>query len=83
MELKGKIIDFLGDSITEGYGVSDKENNRYDNILKRECELKATYNYGIGGTRLAHQTKPSEKLDNVAHRAMNKALALIAKQLAE
>lgn len=61
MELKGKIIDFLGDSITEGYGVSDKENNRYDNILKRECELKATYNYGIGGTRLAHQTKPSEK----------------------
>ena len=61
MELKGKIIDFLGDSITEGYGVSDKENNRYDNILKRECELKATYNYGIGGTRLAHQTNPSEK----------------------
>ena len=61
MELKGKIIDFLGDSITEGYGVSDKENNRYDNILKRECELKEAYNYGIGGTRLAHQTKPSEK----------------------
>lgn len=61
MELKGKIIDFLGDSITEGYGVSDKENNRYDNILKRECELKAAYNYGIGGTRLAHQTKPSDK----------------------
>ena len=61
MELKGKIIDFLGDSITEGYGVSDKENNRYDNILKRECELKAVYNYGIGGTRLAHQTNPSEK----------------------
>ncbi len=61
MELKGKIIDFLGDSITEGVGVLDRENNRYDNVLKKECGLKAVYNYGIGGTRLAHQTTPSEK----------------------
>ncbi|MBQ8432784.1 MAG: SGNH/GDSL hydrolase family protein [Clostridia bacterium] len=61
MELRGKIIDFLGDSITEGYGVADRENNRYDNILKRECGLKAVYNYGIGGTRLAHQSVPSDK----------------------
>lgn len=61
MELKGKIINFLGDSITEGKGVSDVENNRYDNILKREYGLKAVYNYGIGGTRYAHQTKPSLK----------------------
>lgn len=61
MELKGKIIDFLGDSITEGYGVSDRANNRYDNVLKRECELAAVYNYGIGGTRLAHQEHPSDK----------------------
>ena len=61
MELKGKIIDFLGDSITEGYGVSDRANNRYDNVLKRECGLEAVYNYGIGGTRLAHQRVPSDK----------------------
>lgn len=61
MELKGKIIDFLGDSITEGYGVSDRASNRYDNRLKKECGLKEVYNYGIGGTRLAHQTTPSEK----------------------
>ena len=61
MELKGRIIDFLGDSITEGYGVEDCANNRYDSILKRECELKEAYNYGIGGTRLAHQRVPSEK----------------------
>ena len=60
MELKGKIIDFLGDSITEGAGVSDLE-NRYDNRLAKACELKAVYNYGIGGTRLAHQQTPSEK----------------------
>lgn len=32
MTLEGKIIDFLGDSITEGVGVEDCENNRYDNI---------------------------------------------------
>lgn len=61
MNLEGKIIDFLGDSITEGVGVEDRVNNRYDNVLKRECKLAATYNYGISGTRLAHQTVPSEK----------------------
>ncbi len=61
MNLEGKIIDFLGDSITEGHGVSDKANNRYDNRLKKMCNLAATYNYGIGGTRIAHQNKPSEK----------------------
>ena len=59
MELKGKIRDFLGDSITEGVGVTD-QNNRYDNVLHRRFELAAHYNYGIGGTRLAHQSVPSE-----------------------
>ena len=59
MELKGKIIDFLGDSITEGVGVYD-QNNRYDNVIHRRFELAAHYNYGIGGTRLAHQSAPSE-----------------------
>lgn len=61
MKLEGKIIDFLGDSITEGVGVTDRSNNRYDNVLKKACKLKAIYNYGIGGTRLAHQSAPSEK----------------------
>lgn len=61
MELQGKIIDFLGDSITEGVGVADRLNNRYDNRLKKDCNLKAVYNYGIGGTRLAHQQIPSAK----------------------
>ena len=60
MELKGKVIDFLGDSITQGTGVLDL-NNRYDNIIKREYGLKEVYNYGIGGTRLAHQSSPSAK----------------------
>ena len=60
MELKGKKIAFLGDSITEGVGVDDIENCRYDNRLKKMLGLEATYNHGIRGTRLAHQSVPSE-----------------------
>ena len=60
MKLNGLKISFLGDSITEGTGVSDVKNNRYDNILARECGI-VNYNYGIGGTRLAHQSAPSDK----------------------
>ena len=58
MKLKGKIIDFLGDSITEGACVADMS-KRYDNRLKEMLDLKAVYNYGIGGSRLAHQRTPS------------------------
>ncbi len=58
MQLKGKVIDFLGDSITEGVGVAD-QNNRYDNVLKRIADLKAVHNYGVSGTRIAHQNIPS------------------------
>ncbi len=61
MILEGKTVNFLGDSITEGAGVTDRSNNRFDNVLKRECKLAATYNYGIGGTRIAHQRIPSDK----------------------
>lgn len=61
MELKNKTACFLGDSITEGVGVSDIPNNRYDNVLKKTYQLKEVYNYGIGGTRFAHQSVPSEK----------------------
>ena len=38
MELKGLKANFLGDSITEGYGVADAE-NIYLNVLKREYGL--------------------------------------------
>lgn len=61
MKLEGLTINFLGDSITEGSGVSNVHENRYDNRLKKAYNLKAINNYGIGGTRLAHQEKPSEK----------------------
>ncbi len=60
MELQGKVINFLGDSITEGHGVTDIVNCRYDNVIKRKAGLKAVNNYGIGGTRIAYQSKYSE-----------------------
>lgn len=61
MELEGKIISFLGDSNTAGRNVVDIENNRFDNVIKNKCKLKRANNYGISGTRIAHQTVPSPK----------------------
>ena len=60
MNLEGKIVNFLGDSITEGAGVVDRANCRYDNVIAKNAKLAAVYNYGIGGTRLAHQQKASD-----------------------
>ena len=61
MNIEGFKINFLGDSITEGVGVTDRVNCRYDQRLKAMCRLSAVNNYGIGGTRLAHQIHASEK----------------------
>ena len=61
MNIKGFKINFLGDSITEGTGVTDQVNCRYDNRLAQMCQLSAVNNYGVGGSRLAHQIHPSEK----------------------
>ena len=60
MNIKGFKVNFLGDSITDGTGVADIKNCRYDIRLARMCALSAANNYGIGGTRLAHQPYPSE-----------------------
>lgn len=57
MELKGKTVNFLGDSITEGVGVED-QTKRYDVRLSKLWELKKANNYGISGTRFAHQHVP-------------------------
>ena len=57
MNIKGKKIAFLGDSITEGHGVSSVENRFTDLIAKNEGAI--IYNYGIGGTRIAYQKEPS------------------------
>ena len=60
MNIQGFKVNFLGDSITEGVGVTDTANCRYDNRLAAMCQLSAVNNYGVGGTRLAHQIRPSE-----------------------
>ena len=60
MALKGKIIDFLGDSLTEGKGLQN-DDNRYDRYIAKAAGLKKANNYGIGGTRIAFQSHPSEK----------------------
>jgi len=59
MDLNGLTINFLGDSITEGHSVADIPNNRFDHVLKVSCGLKEARNYGVGGTRIAHQFRPS------------------------
>ena len=59
MQLEGKIINFLGDSITQGVGVENIE-NVYLNRIKNEFSLKKANNYGISGTRFARQNVPSE-----------------------
>lgn len=60
MELTGKKINFLGDSITEGCCATSPERG-YVEVLKRICHLSAARNYGIGGTRIARQQTPSEE----------------------
>ena len=57
MELKNKVIAFLGDSITAGSGASAPE-FVYHQVLKKNCGLKDALNFGIGGTRLARQQNP-------------------------
>lgn len=58
MQLKGKTIAVLGDSITEGAGASSVENG-FVSVLGR-LSGATTLNYGIGGTRMAKQRAASE-----------------------
>lgn len=60
MELKGIKMGVLGDSITQGVGVTDLS-NMYYNRLQRECGIRELYVDGISGTRIARQRKPSEE----------------------
>ena len=58
MELKGKRINFLGDSITEGCCATSYD-KCFVEIMRQTCSLAAARNYGIGGTRIARQRTPS------------------------
>ena len=53
MELKGAVINILGDSITEGVGASCEE-NRYTDVFARMYGVKVN-NYGVSGSRFANQ----------------------------
>ena len=57
MDIRNKKILFLGDSITEGYGPQDI-NNVYWKRLERGCGCTSV-GFGISGTRIARQQKPS------------------------
>lgn len=60
MELQNKTVAFLGDSITEGAGTTASQ-YRYDRRIAKAFGLKEALNCGVGGTRIAHQHKASEK----------------------
>lgn len=57
MELKGKKLAFLGDSITEGVGVADPANIYFNRIAARTGA--EVFGYGISGTKIAAPA-PSE-----------------------
>ena len=59
MEIKGLKINFLGDSITEGAGSSDGEKTCFVALMGSKYGAVCR-NYGIGGTRIARKTTPSE-----------------------
>ena len=58
MQLEGKVINFLGDSITYGHGLEESE-HRFSHILKKKYNLKTANNYGISGTRIAKKIYPN------------------------
>ncbi len=66
MELKGKKINFLGDSITEGFGTSC-EAAQFSRVLADMAELGEIRNYGIGGTRIANQHKVENDVDSLSY----------------
>ena len=54
MNLQGKIINVLGDSITQGVGVSCVE-NAYQNVMGRIVGAAEVRNFGVSGIRFARQ----------------------------
>ncbi len=58
MELKNKRFVFLGDSITEGWGVSSLD-KIYHQIIKNKYGLDLACNCGVGGSRIAKRRTPT------------------------
>ena len=59
MELKGIKANFLGDSITAGCGTTDFATKPFHQLIAKKYGMAIARNYGIGGTRIAKQIKPS------------------------
>lgn len=62
MILEGKIINFLGDSITEGYGTTSAD-KRFFEVMRDKYGMKEANGYGIGGTKIAKQLQPGDNPD--------------------
>ena len=65
MELKNIKANFLGDSITEGVGVTSPD-KVFHALIKEKYGLSEARNYGKGGTRIARQSEikdPNEPRD--------------------
>ena len=60
MKLENIKANFLGDSITEGCGTTDFATKPFHQLIAKKYNMAAARNYGIGGTRFAKQSKPSE-----------------------
>lgn len=54
----GKTFLFLGDSITEGVRGTTSQRKRYTEVFEKLSGAEV-YSYGIGGTRIAFQMKPT------------------------
>lgn len=59
MKLEDISANFLGDSITQGSGTTGSDKT-FHALIAKKYGMKAARNYGIGGTRIAKQTVPSE-----------------------
>lgn len=58
MELKNLKINFLGDSITQGFGCSVPERKAFPYLLAERYGT-VSRNYGVGGTRISRSQTPS------------------------
>lgn len=70
MELRGKNLVFLGDSITEGTGVAVDE-NIYLNRLQKMTGAASVLNLGIGGTSIARNKAENWRTGSFVVRAQN------------
>ena len=59
MDITNKKVYFLGDSITQGHGASTEE-KCFVSLFQQAYPQAEIINYGIGGTRIAKNTTPSE-----------------------